>query len=298
MKDVKKIIEQLKLLPCFDNVDNKLIDVNKIAEGTSHQCFKVETASATYFAKYFETGRLTRKVEHNTTILAAKLMLAPQLFFHLNQWLISEYISHISKNQESKNLSLKTAELNIKEKIIKAAQLMAKCHRLQLTLPILDLNSVLATFAADNALSPQQSNVISRIIKQLPKIKIGQSLVVCHGDVNFSNIIFTESAYLIDFECACMAEREYDLAMMAAINLLDNEQQSDLLSTYEINSVTKLCHSKLVSYLPYCYLINGLWYLLKFSDEQQSGLSVLSQKQFAAFDELMGFNSKLTAEMR
>ncbi|NQZ82241.1 MAG: phosphotransferase [Colwellia sp.] len=286
MKNVKEIIEQLTLLSFFDN-DN-IIDVNKIAEGASHHCFKVVTASATYFAKYFETDRITQKVEFEMTIMAAKSMLAPPLLFHSNHWFISDFIDAAQLINDH----------TINERVIITAELINKCHKLSLKLPTLDLHAVLISLATDKALSHEQSKAISSIITKLPVMKVGQVLVVCHGDVNFSNIIFTEPSYLIDFECACLAEPEYDLAMMSAINLLNKTQRSVLFSTYQKDSLITLSHAKLASYLPYCYLINGLWYLLKFNVEQQSNLFVLSQKQFAAFDDLMGLNSKLVTEMR
>ena len=157
-------------------------------------------------------------------------------------------------------------------------------------LPSLELKSVVHNLLVDSGLSEQQYICIESTLKKLPKINIGRPLVVCHGDVNFSNVIFGKNTYLVDFECACKAEAEYDLAMMIAINLLNKSQQSTLLTTYEINNSIKPCYDRLSSYLPYCYLINGLWYLLKYREEGHSKYYQLAQKQFSAFDFLCSYN--------
>ena len=47
--------------------------------------------------------------------------------------------------------------------------------------------------------------------------------VICHGDLNFGNIFYDEHKKndvfkLIDFESLCLMPKEYDIAMMLAVN--------------------------------------------------------------------------------
>jgi len=282
---MNNIIEKLTLLSCFDTI----IDVQGITEGNSHCCYKVITQNGNYFAKYFESERETRLNEHNITVYAAKYKLTPQVFYLSEHWLVTYYI------EEMANID----ELDLTEKIVKTAQLMAKCHQLQFDLPSLELNSVVDKLLIDNRLSKRQHLCLKKVLKNLPKITVERPLVVCHGDVNFSNVIFGESTYLIDFECAAKADAEYDLAMMAAINLLNKNQQSVLLTTYQKNSLITLCKDTFLSYLPYCYLINGLWYLLRSLDDTHSKCYQLAQKQFTTFDSLTRYKEvQLSVEMR
>jgi len=278
------IIKQLTLLPCF----TKISEIQNIEEGASHNCFKVLTKDGSYFAKYFETTRATREIEHNVTILAAKAMLSPAVLYQSEQWLITEYI----------NDSGVIDELNTTEKVLIMTELLSKCHRLTFDLPTLDLKKVLNNIISDLLLSSKSLTHMRSIITKLPTIENNQPLVVCHGDVNFSNVIFAENSFLVDFECASLAEPEYDLAMMIAINLLNGEHQVMLLSHYAKMAAITLSHTKLMSYLSYCYLINGLWYLSKFKDIGRSELLNLSLKQFTAFDNLMDLNARDVVEMR
>jgi hypothetical protein len=86
--------------------------------------------------------------------------------------------------------------------------------------------------------------------------------------------------------------------MMIAINLLNETQQQILLSCYEEISSDKLCYENLKSYLSYCYLINGLWCLLKPARVRSDVLAELTIKQFAAFDDLTGNNALAIVKMR
>jgi len=281
---MNEIIQQLKLLPCFKQIS----DIQNIKEGASHCCFKVLTKDGSYFAKYFEGTRTTREIEHSVTLLAAKEMFSPVVLYHSNQWLITEYI----------NSSNVIDELKITDKVLLAVELISKCHQLTIKLPTLALNTILNNVISDLSLSSKNLFLMSSIITKLPIIKNSQPLVVCHGDVNFSNVIFAKNSFLVDFECASLAEPEYDLAMMIAINLLSESHQAVLCSHYEKINSTILSHSKLTSYLSYCYLINGLWYLLKSRDKGQCELLNLSLKQFTAFDDLMDLNARYVVEMR
>ena len=131
-------------------------------------------------------------------------------------------------------------------------------------------------------------------------------LTLCHGDLNFNNLIVDQqcSGRLIDFESACLAEVEFDLAMLVAVNLLTDIELSHLVSQYresrrnilltnqsikcqyqESNDVAST--KKVTRYLFFCYLINGLWYLL--ADNQLDAQSQLTyaKQQFTQLQKLI-----------
>ncbi|MFT5757837.1 MAG: thiamine kinase-like enzyme [Alteromonadaceae bacterium] len=280
---MKAIKQKLSALPFFDQIK----DVQDIEEGASHSCFKVITAKGNYFAKYFESDRATRQNEHQITLLAAQVGITPPVLHCSTHWLITDFI-------ETQCLNAQTLD----KKLMIIVGLINQCHQLKARLAPLNLHAILDYLLSDKTLVFAHVNAIRCVIKQLPDINIVQSLVVCHGDVNFSNILFAKKPFLIDFEYACLAEPEYDLAMIIAINLLNSAQQKILLSQYEKISSVNICYENLNSYLSYCYLINGLWCLLKAASVSSDELVQRSIKQFAAFDNLTGYNMQVLTEMR
>jgi thiamine kinase-like enzyme len=270
------IRKKLVALPFFKQIK----EIQELEKGASHHCFKVITGNGNYFAKYFESDRATRENEHKVTVVAAKAGITPRILHCSTHWLITDFIE-----------GQLTDEQTTDKKIIIATGLIKKCHQLKIDLTPLDLHAILDYLTKYQDFRFEQLNVIRSIIKKLPKIQEVQSLVVCHGDVNFSNILFTKNPYLIDFEYACLAEPEYDLAMMIAINLLNVQQQQLLLSRYEEISPGKLCYENLKSYLSYCYLINGLWCLLKPTKVCSEEIVELAVKQFTALADLTGYNA-------
>ncbi len=277
------IRKQLLALPFFSQIKA----IEDIEEGASHYCFKVITGNGTYFAKYFESDRATRKNEHNVAVLTAKAGISPCVLHCSTHWLITDFIE-----------VLKFDDQGIDEKIIITVGLINKCHQIKSDLAPLDLHAIVDYLVNDKKLTFAQANAIRGMVKKLPDIKIVQPLVVCHGDVNFSNVLFTENPCLIDFEYACLAEPEYDLAMMIAINLLNAEQQKSLLSRYEKLSSIKISDKNIKLYLSYCYLINGLWCLLKPARVSSDELAELAIRQFVAFEHLTGYNAQVIVEMR
>lgn len=105
---------------------------------------------------------------------------------------------------------------------------------------------------------------ISQWLDLHEKMKIDQdkSLVLCHGDANFSNVLIAETGnYLVDFECASWSEREYDLAMLIAINELPLALLSSITTEYKRLSGVEICDAKVRCFLPYCLALNALWFM-------------------------------------
>ena len=88
--------------------------------------------------------------------------------------------------------------------------------------------------------------------------------VVCHGDLNFTNILHDNdnTAWLIDFECAQLAPPEFDLAMFIAVNNIATQDITHIIAEYSaLMPTSRLNKSLLHYYLLFSLLINGLWYL-------------------------------------
>lgn len=119
-----------------------------------------------------------------------------------------------------------------------------------------------------------------------------EKLVICHGDINFSNIILSHQAYLLDFECACLAEKEFELGMMLAINNLSFES---LISECELNETQQ---DKVTRYYLFSLFINGLWFLVASKTERESNVKIQlwnhAQRQFSRFDAMKFIPKNLT----
>ena len=290
------IIDELNCLPCL----NKIISLEKIEQGYSHECYKVLDEKGTFFAK-----RLTT-YQHNETItdgfdVSSILKNTPQLIYNSHQWQIYEYLE---------GQSLLTANISIEEKVKYSIELMVQCHQ-QLHPDLVPAS--LTTLKPQNIISPllshlpsDQQCLVQKIIEQLSQeLHIGSS-TVCHGDINFSNIILTDKPWIIDFECSCLADAEFDIAMMIAVNELTLAANSsgkiidNCLKIYqEKHTESVWLSSDLVTrYLLLCFIINGLWYLKEGGRKQDSQLVEKAYQQFIGFDKLHFVSYSLTSKMR
>lgn len=301
--------KSLAALPCFNNIKT----ITPITLGLSQSCFKVTTKSNIFFAKSLSHACLDSEII--SALHAAENKLSPAVVFHDNNWLITEFV-------DGKNLS--DSQLGVEKKSTIALTLMAKFHQLEFTLPTLEPDKIMSALIN----SAKFNNKALGIFKEVSKIitdnlaehylanhtikpisvnsnkKSTSTLVNCHGDVNFSNIILldeiTKNSFknnlLVDFECACAAPAEFDLAMFIAINNINKNNVNAIIKTYQ-NQHNKsiICQKRLKAYLYFSYFINGLWYLAKAREcsgnpldynEYEQHLQQLAIIQFQAFDQL------------
>ena len=290
------IIDELNCLPCF----NTIICIEKIEQGYSHECFKVQDVKGTFFAKRLSSYR------HNETITddfdaSSFLKNTPQLIYNSHQWQVYEYIE---------GQSLLTANISIEEKVKYSIELMVQCHQ-QLHPDLMPAS--LKTLKPQNIIKPllshlpsKQQYLVQKIIEQLnQELNIGSS-TVCHGDINFSNILLTDKPWIIDFECACLADAEFDIAMMIAVNELTIASNShdkiidNCLKIYQEKHTESVYLSQdlVTRYLVVCFIINGLWYFKEGGRKQDSQLIEKAYQQFVGFDQLHFISDSLTSEMR
>jgi len=288
----------LSALPCFNQVTSICI----ITGGLSHACFKVEADDACYFAK------MTAGVQLETELTLAKVAafnnLTPRIFYHDEQWLISHYI-------EGENLAVK--EIPLIEKITTSIKLMVTFHQLtassseQVNTGKISTLSIIGTI---NGLfhTSNQPTLITKVAMLGRKIaaliasemdNTTNSLLCCHSDMNFSNVLTSNNkgkdtnAWLIDFEYACFAPAEFDLAMLITVNNIPLALTDDIIGLYEQQTGRSINKSLLHAFILFCYLINGLWYfnsaldnVLNLTDETKEKMYKLATEQWQAFDTL------------
>ncbi|WP_440876663.1 phosphotransferase [Thalassotalea sp. PLHSN55] len=331
MNDIRQQLAKLDLFVGYD-LTKYQICIEPIAQGTSHQCFKVTlidnlNASNTkqYFAKYL-VGHYSASIEIEATMLAAKHKFGATLVYTDQTWLISEFID---------GQTLAQVTMPTDEKMDIAMQLMAKLHQLSdASLAKLEalnvigiISSLISTHSASfiEQFSLEKMALLNRWLavqnSQLASLTNRLNLVLCHGDVNFSNIIKTKTktnanklashqssspCVLVDFECASIAPVEFDIAMFVAINhseltLLDltvdqyvhmylgykNASANSIDSAQ--SSIGKVDKNLVNALLPCCYLLNGLWYLENSLKQNHcSNLQALANEQLANFGDLSG----------
>ena len=286
-----ELIEQLTRLKCFANIDR----VSTIEQGDSHHCFKVVDQKKSYFVKYFH------HIEHchqynQLNKIAADIGLAPALIYNDKCWQVYQFIE---------GSSLNLCSLPLKQKIEHCLTLMVACHQkidvTRLTqIPVLNIFEVIKPLTQH--LTDDQQRLISKINGMLNNTLLINPSVLCHGDINFSNIILANKPWLVDFECACIADKEFDLAMMLSVNELLSEATPSVIDSSidyynERSSANSLIDKeKLMYYLAFSFVINGLWYFER--DKNNSRFKHKAFKQFNYFDSLGFITESLTDRMR
>ena len=296
------ISQEIKALPCFS--DGSCI-VTPIIGGESHACFKVtfskDGTETSYFVKSLVGHQETAKVEVAVNLLAAEAGLAAAIVYHSPRWLVCEYI----QGESLEKFSAENPYLAPNDKIMIAMNLMSKVHRLKHSSnhPVLAIKELLLNLAADIKATHLQQAFVNEVIENIIPLRLpNNNLVLCHGDVNYENIRLSDSfnkghllekTWLVDYECSCLAEAEYDIAMFIAINALSAEDVEVVIKHYQQYALISINDEKLRAYLAYCYLINGLWYLKLAIDDKKNRFSKLkSHQQFVFFDQLMLFENK------
>ena len=235
----------LRALPCFTQVES----ISTINSGLSQQSFKVFADNQVFFAK-----TINDNAEVLTTICANQLKLAPNIFYYDENWLINEFI-------DAQDLT--SGMQNLENKITHAIKLMVQCHQLTVKPAELATNHIIDELINNAHYSAAQQEALLQLSQLFtPSFNHSNNSVFCHGDVNFSNILIneTQETWLIDYECACIAPLEYDLAMFIAVNDIPNEEIITIVEQYQNLSTAEVNFKLLKQYLQFCYFINALWY--------------------------------------
>jgi len=289
--------KEIKTLPCFAQ---GYCNVTAIISGESHACFKVtfskDGAETSYFVKSLAGHQETAKAEVAVNLLAAEAGFAPAIVYHSSLWLVCEYIHGESLGR----FSVEKPSLTSHDKIMIAMNLMSKVHQLKHpnNHPTLSIKEFLLNLAAEIKATHLQQAFVNEVIEKIMPLQLtSDNLVLCHGDVNYENIRLSDSfnkdylldkTWLVDFECSCLAEAEYDIAMFIAINALNAEDVETVIKRYQQYTLISIDDAKIRTYLACCYLINGLWYLKLAIDDKKNLIARLkSRQQLVFFDQLM-----------
>jgi thiamine kinase-like enzyme len=295
-QSIDNISQEIKALPCFAKGQYK---ITPLAGGESHECFSVistvNSIEMDYFVKSLADHKETAIAEIASNLLAAEAGLAPTIIYHSPMWLVCQFIAGDSlAHYCAENVT----RLPI-NKIIIAMNLMAKTHQLKLPVnhPTLAIEPLMLSQTINKAITPSQMTVLNEIIVKItPSQSKSNRLVLCHGDVNDENIRLSDSfnpespldhTWLVDFECSCLAEAEYDIAMFIAINGLMLTDVDIAIQSYQQCADVVIDKEKVVAYLACCYLINGLWYIEATINSNQSQIFIAkARQQFVLFDQL------------
>jgi thiamine kinase-like enzyme len=273
------VIDSLKSLPCFTEIQ----EISLLTGGLSQTCVKVATAEQMYFAKKLNSK--TARGEANAAFACAKQGISPNVIYHDKQWLVTEFFDC---------QTLAKADYTLDSKVTIALKLMASCHNLSTSndhqeVPSLDARQTVNALLSNPApLLSSQGDILDKATRVLSDtidnlIYNTKSIsVLCHGDVNFTNVLLDNSrvAWLIDFECAHRAPIEFDLAMFIAVNDLSANNQTKIIDYYTSLAPSASINLTLLNYYQlYSFYINGLWYIEK-------DLFSLATTQWLAFDKL------------
>lgn len=294
----------LKSLPCFKTI----VAIELLAGGMSHTCVKVMSTKQVFLAK--RLNATTAKAEISAALICAEQGLSPSVIYHNEQWLITEFIA---------GFNLSTSTLTSDEQVSIALDLMTSLHQLALPpfskkkavkseIPLVDIKkTITALLAQTSVFSANQKLVLVRLTNllvneinaQIRRCELAK--VVCHGDINFSNILIgsnnglylsndhinaTAKPWLIDFECAQLAPIEYDLAMFIAINNIPVDNINAVMTSYMLLAPSSQLNKELLTYyILYSYFINGLWYLANnIGSKLKKKQLLLATEQWSAFD--------------
>ncbi len=252
-------------LPCFKQVEK----VSAITSGLSQSCFKVNADNKVYFAK-----TITNPIETQVALSAAKQTFSPAVYYHDQHWLITTFI-------DSNNLA--NTRVHIDTKITDTIKLMTKCHQLKTKPTKLDPEKTTLQLINNGHYSVQKKTELLRLRESiLPLLNHNKNLVCCHGDLNFSNVLINQeqNTWLVDYECACVAPVEYDLAMLIAVNNIAEDKVPVVIEQYEQQSHSMNIDIKLLNnYLAFSYFINSLWYSHAYQDSKDIKFLNLHQQQ-------------------
>jgi len=294
--DQQAMIDEIKCLPCF--VDH-VVEVAGISAGLSQHCFNVSLINdlTDKNAHYFVKSLSDSLIENSQVLsaqLAAKLSISPEVIYHNDDWLVTEYID---------GRTLDTIQMAVEEKIDIAVSLLRKLHQLTsiTSIPRFCVAAMIEQQINQDCFSETQQTFVNVLIQKHLTFPTGTNTgiktVLCHGDVNFSNIIIDQQQkpWLLDFECAFVGDAEFDIAMFITVNQLSTESVVDSITSYQTQTDCLLSPVLIEEYIVCCYLLNGLWYQghAQASANKAQYLELAFQ-QYQGFDQLALCETKLT----
>jgi len=288
-KQLQRFVSEIRELPCFkSNVLPNNLQINIIEKGQSSQCFVVQNKQGKFFVKYLKTDAGVN-AELTAAKVAGEKNFGAKVIFVNSHWLVCEFLE---------GEALDNLVSTVDERIKVSLALMSTCHSTKANLPVFNIQHAIKDLLSDSFFTAFQRKTINQALGHIEKIEIDKR-VFCHGDLNFTNVMISDKPWLLDFECACLAEPEFDLAMFIAINRLTESDFDKVTEYYHLNGNAYPNKGRLVSYLQYCYVLNALWYLQRgLQMDGDTSFKTLGLKQLELFDDISTVETSVALLMR
>lgn len=302
----KLLLPQLRQCPLAELAISKITSITEIQHGFSQHCFELSTHNKHYIAKVFLSGNVEQHIELTAyQFLNSHTDFTAKLLWSSSHVILLEKIS-------GQLLVSSTKLLTTKLELI--FPVLVKLHRLDDELLTycqpLDFNQLFTLLLTELILPANSLSLLDVFIdktltdltRQLNTVSDSYDaktlpLVACHGDLNFANVFYQgnaepsdERVMFIDFECLTLMPREYDLAMLLAVNELDETLIADVERLYNKACNEQLSNDKsepvldsqlIQLYYQLALLINGLWYLKKYQVSKEGMFKIKAAKQFS-----------------
>ncbi|WP_143323605.1 phosphotransferase [Cognaticolwellia aestuarii] len=351
----KELAIALCQLPCFNSLT--VSNIRVIEAGLSQTCFEVDTAKQRYFAKYIADNyaEVTASELASGYGISPKVLYAGKHWL-ITEFIAAQGLQQVdlAKNKkitQTLNLLMQCHQIDIghvqvSQFIASEKNNAAEAERLKpmkgqqvalSTLPVLNIFAVINALIQQLNLSHLQNQQMTQLSEHLQQnlrhILDEQSTditqVFCHGDANFSNVLIAnngllslnnDDCFLVDFECACIAPAEYDLAMMMAVNGIEAnkirkicqdylrclgrfKKQNNCSETVENSSVNAidsvyLSIDLVTRYYEISILINCLWYFVEYQARKQLDYKNLALEQLQLLAQRYPELHNLVLEMR
>lgn len=259
------------------------IRINSLALGTTHSCFRVKMdilgKPMSIVVKFFS-------VDDNTQLKRIEALQSQSL---------GDLFPHFIAFNRQENCALyhfvdgevcSVIDSDVIAVLSASLTSLARLPKKPVNLPTVNLIEVIESLATE--LSSYVSFNFAAIERSVERINDTSSLNrLCHGDLNLSNIVQvngSESLSIIDWDFACLAPFEYELAMTSSINCLSFEQTDRVIEQVlnKLEHKMKINPRIVTRYLNLCNLINGLWYFRLYLTANDNAMLSMAKRFFAA----------------
>jgi thiamine kinase-like enzyme len=201
--------------------------VEPLGGGITNHNFKVVSDGRTFVlrigGKDTELLGIDRSVEHEATLSAARLGLAPEVvaFVEPEGYLVTRFVEG------------EPGKVTIAE----AAALLARLHAAPPIAGAFDPFRVVEAYAvtaASRGVAPTAAYTMAKATADRIERRRGRPVVVpCHNDLLAANFVGAgDRTWIVDWEYAGMGDRAFDLANFAVNNGLDEADDAELLRVY------------------------------------------------------------------
>jgi len=282
----EQVIAQLMELALFEQISQ----ITPEQAGYSNFTFSFIADGEKYIGKYIGENT-NQSIEAQVCQIAFQQGIAPKVIYADNNWIILAYIEGVLIND---------AQLSIDDKLLQLLAPVIELHKVEQTsltnITKLDIKQVIGQLLIKiKNVAPQlyqQVKVdIDAYISDIATCK--DNLVVVHGDANFNNAIVeqnTNRVFLIDYEACSLAEREYELAMILAVNELSALYVRPIIEKYQqlAGNTFRISWERVTRYYIVSLVINGLWYMCEYLSNQLPSYLEKANKQLAILSSITG----------